>query len=424
MPPPTPPGSFWARRPSRGYEAAAYCRYRGKSLPTIYHWHRAAAVAQVSDILRFSNFGGVGPTPVGSSRGLGPFGTYGMAGNVKEWCWNETKGRRYVLGGAWNDPSYMYEHLVARSPLDRAATHGVRCARFGEPPAEALLEAATPAAEFRSAEPVADEVFEAYRGMYAYDRTPLEAEVGRTDDSAPFWRREVVSFDAAYGSERVPVLLFLPRNATPPYQAVVWFPGDDVFASRSSDSLASFYLFDFIPRSGRALVYPIYEGMYERFEPFSRAPNEWRDRMIQWSKDLGRTIDYLETRADIDHQRLAYYGFSAGASYGPLFTAIDGRFKASILLGAGLWPVVLRPEMDFVHFAPRSRVPTLMINGRDDFMLSVEKSQRPLFDLLGAPPGDKRHALLDGGHLPPDRNALIREVLDWLDRYLGPVQGG
>jgi hypothetical protein len=62
-----------------------------------------------------------------------------------------------------------------------------------------------------------------------------------------------------------------------------------------------------------------------------------------------------------------------------------------------------------------------MINGKNDFLTPVDTSQRPFFDALGTPDEDKRHALLDGGHLPPDRRAIIREVLDWLDRYLGPV---
>jgi len=35
--------------------------------------------------------------------------------------------------------------------------------------------------------------------------------------------------------------------------------------------------------------------------------------------------------------------------------------------------------------------------------------------------GQTLRRLLDGGHLPPDRQAIIKEVLDWLDRYLGPV---
>lgn len=51
----------------------------------------------------------------------------------------------------------------------------------------------------------------------------------------------------------------------------------------------------------------------------------------------------------------------------------------------------------------------------------VETSQAPLFQLLGTPAEDKRHVVFeDAGHVPP-RIAVIREILDWLDRYLGPV---
>jgi hypothetical protein len=62
-----------------------------------------------------------------------------------------------------------------------------------------------------------------------------------------------------------------------------------------------------------------------------------------------------------------------------------------------------------------------MINGREDFLLPYELSQRPLFAMLGAPDDRKRHARLAGGHIPMDRLEIIREVLEWLDRFLGPV---
>jgi pimeloyl-ACP methyl ester carboxylesterase len=344
-----------------------------------------------------------------------------MPGNVKEWCWNQAEGKRYILGGAWGEPTYMFHDADARDPFERLTTHGFRCARYEENPESTLFEPVVPSFDIGKAEPVGDEVFEAYRRMYAYDRIDLKASVDSVDESSPHWRKETVSFDAAYSGERVTALVFLPRNAEPPYQTVIWFPGADAFFSRSSERLASAYLFDFIPRSGRALVYPIYKGMYERFVPFSWTPNEWRDMMISWSKDIGRTIDYLESREDIAQGKLAYYAFSLGAISGPVFTAIDDSFEASILLADGLW-VSVPPEMDVVHFAPRSTVPTLMVNGRDDFLLPVEVSQRPYFELLGTRDDDKRHVLLEGGHLPPDRRELIREVLDWLDRYLGEVK--
>lgn len=66
-------------------------------------------------------------------------------------------------------------------------------------------------------------------------------------------------------------------------------------------------------------------------------------------------------------------------------------------------------------------MPTLMINGRNDFLRPLDTSQRPLFERLGTPKEDKRYVLFDLGHVTP-RQPTIKEVLDWLDWYLGPVE--
>jgi hypothetical protein len=49
-------------------------------------------------------------------------------------------------------------------------------------------------------------------------------------------------------------------------------------------------------------------------------------------------------------------------------------------------------------------------------------SEQPLLAALGTRPDQKRLARLEDGHIPSNRLEIIREVLDWLDRYLGPVQ--
>ena len=78
------------------------------------------------------------------------------------------------------------------------------------------------------------------------------------------------------------------------------------------------------------------------------------------------------------------------------------------------------PEVEAINFAPRVKMPTLMVNGRSDFRFPYESSQIPLFQLLGTPPDQKRHTVLQSGHIPP-RTEMIRAILDWLDKYLGPV---
>ena len=79
--------------------------------------------------------------------------------------------------------------------------------------------------------------------------------------------------------------------------------------------------------------------------------------------------------------------------------------------------------MDPWNYAPRVKVPVLMLNGRDDFIFPVDTSQIPLLNALGTPAKDKRHILFDGGHVNlQTRMDLIGEILRWLDQYQGPVK--
>jgi pimeloyl-ACP methyl ester carboxylesterase len=176
---------------------------------------------------------------------------------------------------------------------------------------------------------------------------------------------------------------------------------------------------DFIIRSGRALLYPIYQNTYERQLGISDpGPNRKRETIMQWSKDVQRSVDYLESRPDIDSENIAYYSLSLGSTYGPIFTAIEPRFRCSILLSGGLFPFNWTPDVTPLNFVPRSKVPTLMINGTYDFGLPVETSVKPMLALLGAPEEDKKLFLFDGDHIPR-ANEIVRVTLDWLDRYLG-----
>ncbi|HZI64225.1 MAG TPA: protein kinase, partial [Thermoanaerobaculia bacterium] len=91
------------------FEAAAYAEFVGKVLPTLHHWRHAAGLGAGFEIVPLSNFAGRGPHPVGGSRSLSPYGNFDMAGNVKEWVSTEThQGERYITGGAYNDPEYLF----------------------------------------------------------------------------------------------------------------------------------------------------------------------------------------------------------------------------------------------------------------------------------------------------------------------------
>jgi dienelactone hydrolase len=412
--------------PVRGvswYEAAAFAEFAGKSLPTVHHWFQATDRFGPPSVLELSNFGGQGPAPVGRHQGLGPYGTYDMAGNVKEWCWNRSGDKRYTLGGAWDEAVYMYQQPHAQAPLDRSVRYGFRCARYDRPPGDRLTAPVERIwRDYTKETPVDDEAFRLIQSAYAYDKTELHAEARPEPTSSPHWRSERVAFGAAYGGERVTGHLYLPTNASPPFQTVVYYSGSgaEVLPTHQWDLTV---LADFVIRSGRAVLFPNYKGMWERRLDASApaGPQARRELVLLQYKDLARSLDYLETRKDVDAGRLAYYGFSLGANRGVIFTALDERFRTSILLAGGFWETKSLPQVDLVNFAPRVRLPTLMLSGRDDFRFPLELSQQPMFRAIGTPEKDKRHALVEGGHVPP-RAAIIKEILDWLDRYLGPVE--
>ena len=402
------------------YEAAAYAKFAGRSLPTVHHWRLAASQSVHSQILNWSNFTGKTPARVGEFVGLGPFGTYDMAGNVKEWCTNEVADRRYILGGGWNEPNYQYRQPDARLPFDRSANNGMRLIMVADRaavPQAAYAPEPRLTRDYNQEKPVTDEVFAAYRGLFSYDKTDLAAKVESSEESE-FWRVERVTYAAAYGGERIPAYLYLPKNAAPPYQTVLYFPhsGGTLVSSFQQGEMA--YL-AFLIKAGRALLFPMYKGMYERRPPQPPAgPNELRDLVIQQVKDLRRSLDYLETRPDIAADKIAYFGVSLGGNRSSIVLAVEPRFKTAVLWSGGLPLNSYVPEVDPINYTTRVKTPIILLNGRDDFTFPIETSQEPLYRLLGTPEADKAHKLYDGGHVFPF-SRMIKDSLDWLDKYLG-----
>jgi formylglycine-generating enzyme required for sulfatase activity len=415
------------------YEAAAYARFVGRQLPTSTHWARAAQRYLRDEgwiYLGSSNLNALQPRRVGQGI-MNANGLYDIAGNVREWCVNPVDDGRLTRGGAWDDAEFLAVHLIAKPELDRSPGNGFRVV--------ALSDADTTIAhlsgrinrrvprDFNKVVAVSDAEFAIYRRIFDYDRKPLEArrEGGGTRD---LFRWEKVSFTAAYGGERMAAYLLLPKDAPPPYEPVIYWPGSNAMTARALDLRE--YSFEntmgFIPRSGRALVIPLFKGAYERddsaFSTVISVPDSstyYRDLAVQWIKDFRRTIDYLETRSDMKPDHLGYFGFSWGGEKAPVALAVEPRVKAAVLNVGGYWPgpSAPQPEVEAANYTPRVKTPTLMLNGRHDVVFPYETSQLPFFRQLGTAPADKKHVVYQSSHiLPPD--AMARETLAWFDRYL------
>jgi formylglycine-generating enzyme required for sulfatase activity/dienelactone hydrolase len=427
------------------YEAAAFANFAGKELPTNDHWALASGAMTMivtayqlggnAIFAPFSNFHNQHPVEVGSMNGITPFGALDMGGNVREWCWNETKLGRIIRGGAWNDNPYMFKVPSQTDPLDRSKYNGFRCAFYPTKDsipglAFDLMETIINRKDTPIPEPIDDEEFARYEDFYEYDDVDLAAIIESSKPNEDGWTLETISLNTVYDNERFKAYLFLPSNSEPPYQTLIYAGGGGVYSQTSSEDIEKYYEFQaflsFYLKSGRAVLFPVVNGTFERRNESNRIFTRQKSRLladfiIRVIKDYRRSLDYLETRNDIDLNRIAFYGLSGGPSLGFVLGAVDSRVKLNIFYAGGLRTGSFRPEIQPAYFLRRVTIPTLMINGRYDSAWRIDHEIKNMYELLGTPAEDKRLVLFDSDHLAPIKD-LVRETQSFLNEYFGQVQ--
>jgi tRNA A-37 threonylcarbamoyl transferase component Bud32 len=419
------------------WEAQAYCLWAGGRLPTVFEWEKTAragirareGVAMPWGIQSTTaggssraNFNSDGPVAVDAFPfGVSLFGAYGMAGNVSEWTLNRYGDGHAVTGGSWQGPSYLYTEYASEPPGFTSPGLGFRCARSegsgdqgGWP-----IDLDVQAPEY---DPVDRATFQGLLDFYRYDPVPPRprvSEVVETDG----WTRERIWIDGAEG-DSVLLYFWAPRAAEPPYQTMVFVPGSSVFITETLPNDVEWTIGPAI-QAGRAAVAVVMQGMLERslpWEAIDPAPPSvgFRDLMVRHATELRLAIDYAASREDVDEERLAYVATSWGAGSRLPFAVVDDRYRAVVLIGAGIDERIkpTLPEADNVNFAPYIDVPTLMINGSNDEEHPWLSRAEPLWELLSEP---KELVLAEGaGHMPP-AEVRIPAINRFLDRTLGPV---
>ncbi|NNK49232.1 MAG: hypothetical protein HKP01_10200 [Gemmatimonadetes bacterium] len=286
------------------------------------------------------------------------------------------------------------------------------------------LDPPEPMRDYWAEVPADDAEYEVLASVYDYEPAPLDP-IAELADTIYGWPMERISFTGPDGTSRMRAFLFLPQDGRPPYQTVLFFDG---YASGSPTFEAkNVAMFDAVLRTGRAVAVPVLFGTYEPYDPAKHDEGGmfWQppEITVRWVNELRRAVDYLESRPEVDHQRIAYYGMYVGATHAPVVLALEPRIKVGFTDTGALhtW-AAYPPHADPFHFLPRVRTPLLIMNSRYSTAWPYEESQLPMLEYLGTSTEHKR--LVSGDYSDPVPFRDIYPVLNpWLDEYLGSVEG-
>lgn len=418
------------------YEAAAYAKFRGKSLPTIFQWEKAArdgkfdegydtmpwGLSRQADLNEFlANLGGAETTAVENFEfGASPYGCLNMAGNATEWLLSKRGENFFTAGGAFNDLSYAFGDYGEYPPFYSSNRIGLRLVENlseNTGGAEDLPPVRIPSFQ-RSSE--AD--FKKWLTHYAYDKTPLEAEILEKIETDS-WTREKITFNGA-NRERAIAYLYLPKNAPRPLQVVHWFPAGDVVFGYSSLPYSIEEFLAPVIKSGRAVFSVVVKGYNERpfpanYESPKGTTIEHRKEFVDKVTDWRRGLDYLETRGDVNPGKIAFLGLSSGGNDGFALTAIEKRYVSAAFVGVGIEPSWTKwiAEANLVNFIPHISGPKLILKGRYDESHPLKTQSEPFFNLLSEP---RRIVIVESGHVPPPE-IFAPAINEWFDETLGKV---
>ncbi len=264
---------------------------------------------------------------------------------------------------------------------------------------------------------------------YGYDQgIPLKDSVQTVVDTTEF-KLFSVSYTSIH-DKRVTALLSLPKKATTPLPVVILMHGlGDHKAVDYVEYGNSLFL-----KNGFAVLRIDISDHGDRkndvydFDLTGDYKYWTRNVITQTVFDLRRAVDFIETRKELDHKRIGYYGISLGGIIGTVFCGVENRVKVPVVALAGGQLNLLYEEnalsseaKDFVsiieplnfvkQISPR---PFLMLNAKNDEIVPPAMSKL----LFYAAKDPKEIIWYDAKHRDAPLDIIYGDGLNWFKKYL------
>lgn len=264
---------------------------------------------------------------------------------------------------------------------------------------------------------------------YEYDQAiPLNDSVEVVMDTTSFKLLNVKY--TSVNDRKVTGLLSLPKNVSGPLPVIILMHGlgdhkavdyvefgNDLFL-KNGYAVMRIDISDHGDRKGEVFDFDL-TGPYKYWS---------RSVISQTVFDLRRTIDFIETRKELDSNRIGYYGISLGGIIGTIFCGVDERIKVPIVALAGGQLNLLyeqnafsKDAKDFVsiieplnfvsQISPR---PFLMLNAKNDEIVPPTMSKL-LFNKAEDP---KKIIWYNAKHRDAPLDTIYGDGLKWFNKNL------
>lgn len=281
---------------------------------------------------------------------------------------------------------------------------------------------------------VGEEAYKAILQFYQYDKDiPLELRKVERIETDEYIREKVVFIGV--NNSKVVGYLATPKAGKPPYPCVLQMHGLTV--SKSDFWQEEYHLGELVTKGLLSAGYAVlaldmpYHGERSFENNFESTyvtlfTKGWgyriRDMVVQSTIEYRRAIDYLETRPDIDANKIGAIGYSLGSVITFILTGIDERIKTSVVCAtAVIKPRPFFPPEEYLSgFAPQTflrsfkdRPILILAANKDDFNCTVQEANQ-LYNLIDG--DNKKLIFYNSGHkLPPEHCPV---AVDWFKEHL------